>query len=47
MYTAQQLPSLWEPDYPYQLSVISPKLHGAVPQNPNLDITPEDWTLAG
>jgi len=44
-YTGKALPELWIPNYPYQLSVISPHLHGAVPQNPNLDVTPEFWRL--
>jgi peptide/nickel transport system substrate-binding protein len=45
-YTGTQLPALWEPDYPYQLSVISSKLHGALPQDPNLNLYPQDWTLS-
>lgn len=45
-YTGEQLPSLFEPDYPYQLSVISKKLHGALPQDPNLNLYPQDWTLS-
>jgi hypothetical protein len=40
------LPSLWQPDYPYQLSVISKKLHGAIPQDPNLNLYPQNWTLS-
>jgi peptide/nickel transport system substrate-binding protein len=44
-YTGKQLPALWQPDYPYQLSVISKKLHGAIPQDPNLNLYPQDWTL--
>ena len=42
-YCAQQLPGLWEPDYAYQISVISPKLHGAIPQDPNLNLYPQNW----
>lgn len=45
-YSAQQLPCLWEPDYAYQISVISPKLHGALPQDPNLNLYPQQWTLS-
>ena len=45
-YAAEQLPNIWQPDYDYQLSVISPKLHGAVPQDPNLNLYPQDWTLS-
>lgn len=46
LYSAQQLPCLWEPDYAYQISVISPKLHGALPQDPNLNLYPQQWTLS-
>ncbi len=46
LYIGKQLPVLWEPDYPYQLSVISKKLHGALPQDPNLNLYPQDWTLS-
>jgi peptide/nickel transport system substrate-binding protein len=46
LYTGEQLPSLWQPGYPYQLSVISKKLHGALPQDPNLNLYPQDWTLS-
>jgi peptide/nickel transport system substrate-binding protein len=46
VYAAENLPFLWEPNYPYQLSVISPKLHGAVPQDPNLNLYPQNWTLS-
>jgi peptide/nickel transport system substrate-binding protein len=45
-YTGMILPSLWQPDYPYQLSVISDKLHGAIPQDPNLNLYPQNWTLS-
>lgn len=43
----QQLPALWEPNYYYQVSVISKKLQGAVPQDPDLDIYPQNWTFSG
>lgn len=46
LYAAQQLPALWEPNYYYQLSVISNKLHGALPQDPNLNLYPQNWTLS-
>jgi len=46
VYGAQQLPGIWEPNYPYQISVISNKLHGAVPQDPNLNLYPQNWTLS-
>ncbi len=45
-YAALQLPALWEPNYPYQVSVISPRLKGALPQDPNLNLYPQSWTLA-
>jgi peptide/nickel transport system substrate-binding protein len=43
-YVSQQLPLLFQPNYPYQLSVISPKLHGALPQDPNLNLYPQYWS---
>ena len=43
-YCAQQLPGLWQPDYAYQISVISPKLQGALPQDPNLNLYPQNWS---
>jgi hypothetical protein len=45
VYGAQQLPGIWEPNYPYQISVISKKLKGAVPQDPNLNLLPQYWSL--
>ncbi len=44
-YLAVQLPALWLPTAAVQLSAISRKLVGATPQNPNLNITPEAWSL--
>jgi peptide/nickel transport system substrate-binding protein len=46
-YAQKALPNLWEPDYYYQLSVISNKLHGALPQDPNLNLYPQNWTISG
>ncbi|MGA2873808.1 MAG: ABC transporter substrate-binding protein [Candidatus Dormibacteria bacterium] len=46
LYCAQQLPNLFEPNYYYQVSVISNKLHGAVPQDPNLNLYPQYWTVS-
>jgi hypothetical protein len=43
-YCATQLPFLWEPSYAYQTSVISPHLHGALPQDPNLNLYPQNWS---
>ncbi len=45
-YLAQQLPVLYQPFFPFQFSEISSRLHGALPQDPNLHITPENWTLS-
>ena len=46
VYAAEQLPGLWEPNYPYQVSVISKKLKGALPQDPNLNLYPQYWSLS-
>ncbi|MGH7642571.1 MAG: ABC transporter substrate-binding protein [Candidatus Dormibacteria bacterium] len=46
VYAAEQLPGLWEPNYPYQESVISKKLKGALPQNANLNVLPQYWSLS-
>jgi peptide/nickel transport system substrate-binding protein len=45
-YLAKDLPVIWMPTSYYQLSVISPKLHGVLPQDPNLNIYPQDWSLS-
>ncbi len=45
-YAADQLPCLWQPDYYYQTSVISSTLHGALPQDPNLNLYPQYWSLS-
>ncbi len=45
-YVTKNVPWISEPNYPYQLSVISNKLLGTLPQDPNLNIYPEDWSLA-
>jgi peptide/nickel transport system substrate-binding protein len=44
-YLAKQLPVLWMPYRPYQLSMIKKTLHG-VDQSPILSLTPEDWSLS-
>ena len=44
-YLARQLPALWLPTAAVQLSEISSTLLGALPQDPNLNITPETWSL--
>jgi peptide/nickel transport system substrate-binding protein len=45
-YARVQLPVLWDPTPPNQISVISPKLHGVLPQNPTVAITPQLWWLS-
>jgi peptide/nickel transport system substrate-binding protein len=45
-FCATDLPFLWEPSYAYQISVISPKLQGALPQDPNLNLYPQNWSLS-
>ena len=44
-YMAQQLPVLWVPYRPFQLSMIRKTLHGVV-QSPILSLTPEDWSFS-
>lgn len=45
-YIAQQLPLLWLPTAPAQLSEVSGRLHGALPQDPNLNLYPQSWSLS-
>jgi len=45
-YVSKELPIQWEPGYYYQTSVIAPKLHGVLPQDPNLNIYPQDWYVS-
>jgi peptide/nickel transport system substrate-binding protein len=48
LYTAKQLPMLFMPLGPYQVSAISTKLRGAIPQPADgLSLTPENWYFAG
>lgn len=42
-YLARQLPVLWLPSPEYQLSLVRDALHGTTPQNPGLQLTPENW----
>jgi len=44
-YLAKNLPVIWWPNSPSQISVISKKLHG-VQQNALGSFTPENWTLS-
>ena len=45
-YARTQLPVLWDPTPPNQVSVISPDLHGALPQNPTVGIAPQLWWVS-
>ncbi len=45
-YLSKQLPVIWMPLAPYQLSEVSKLLHGATPQDSVQNIYPEDWSLA-
>jgi peptide/nickel transport system substrate-binding protein len=42
-YGSITLPGIWQPNYDYQLTEIANNLKGVTPQNPYLNITPEDW----
>ena len=44
-YLARQLPMLWLPQLDSQISAISTHLHGALPQDPDGNIYPENWYL--
>jgi peptide/nickel transport system substrate-binding protein len=44
-YLAQQVPVLWMPQPVNQISEISTKLHGTLPQSPIGSVTPENWYL--
>jgi len=43
-YLAKQLPTLWLPWQVHQVSVISNKLHGALPQDPFEQFYPQYWS---
>lgn len=45
-YLAKQLPVVWMPLAPYQLSEVSKLLKGATPQDSVQNLNPEDWSLA-
>jgi peptide/nickel transport system substrate-binding protein len=45
IYMAKLLPVIWEPTYYQQVSVVNSKLRGWEPQDPDLNIYPETWTL--
>lgn len=42
---AKDLPVLWQPVGPLQISAISDRLHGATPQSTILNLNPEKWFL--
>jgi peptide/nickel transport system substrate-binding protein len=42
-YLADQVPVLWMPQPVYQISEISSKLRGVLPQSPIESLTPENW----
>jgi peptide/nickel transport system substrate-binding protein len=44
-YIAQQLPVLWMPQFDAQISAVSDKLQGALPQDPDGNVYPESWYL--
>jgi peptide/nickel transport system substrate-binding protein len=42
-YLQTQLPVEWQPNAPYQITEVVDNLKGVLPQEPTLNITPEDW----
>lgn len=46
-YLVQQAAVIWEPEPPYQISLIRRNLHGVTPQSPVLGLTPEEWYFTG
>lgn len=44
-YMATQLPVLWQPAAPQQLSAVKDTLHGALPQDPIENLYPQNWYL--
>ena len=44
VYMAKNLPVLWMPEPYYQISAISTKLKGVLPQDPLLNLTAEGWS---
>jgi peptide/nickel transport system substrate-binding protein len=44
-YLAKQLPGIWLPSSPYQISVITKKVKGASEQSVYVGFTPEQWKL--
>jgi peptide/nickel transport system substrate-binding protein len=42
-YLAPQLPLMWQPNAVYYLAEVANNLHGVIPQEVTLNLTPEDW----
>lgn len=42
-YGSETVPAIWEPNSDYEETEIANNLKGVTPQNPYLNITPEDW----
>ncbi|MGH3831488.1 MAG: ABC transporter substrate-binding protein [Pseudonocardiaceae bacterium] len=42
-YGSETVPAIWEPNFDYEETEIANNLKGVTPQNPYLNITPEDW----
>jgi hypothetical protein len=42
-YLQTQLPVQWQPNAPYQITEVVSNLKGVTPQEPTLNIAPEDW----
>ncbi len=42
-YLQTQLPVEWQPNAPYQVTEVINNLEGVTPQEPTLNLTPEDW----
>jgi peptide/nickel transport system substrate-binding protein len=42
-YITQQVPFMWQPANPYEVSEIKSNLHGVAPENIYYNIFPEDW----
>jgi peptide/nickel transport system substrate-binding protein len=42
-YLATQVPLIWQPNAPYQVTEVASNLQGVTPQEPTLNLTPEDW----
>ncbi|MBV9096257.1 MAG: hypothetical protein JO132_20685 [Streptosporangiaceae bacterium] len=42
-YLSPQLPVLWQPNAPYQVTEVVSNLHGVLPQPSTLMLNPEDW----